>query len=142
MFCVGDDGSGAAFGGLSAVRERGEVTRAAESKAWQIARGSGRVKLCEESVNTEFSEFTELGFKSDEFRASCRLHGSYPGTSLEEGIEANHCGTWMINAITVQVKFCFTSPVTRLTRALAEIAVYRISTDSTPTCKLGWALWR
>ena len=37
--------------------------------------------------------------------------------SVREVIEANRRGTWTINALTVQMKCYFTSPVTRLTRS-------------------------
>jgi len=46
-----------------------------------------------------------------------RLHGSYPETAFKEVIEAWRRGTWTINAVTVEVKYCSISPVTRLTRS-------------------------
>ena len=38
------------------------------------------------------------GWRLRPYFADCRLHGSYPETTFEEGIEANRHGTWTINA--------------------------------------------
>jgi hypothetical protein len=43
--------------------------------------------------------------------AVCRLHGSFPETTFEEGIEANRRGTWTISAVTGEVDFTEEVPI-------------------------------